>query len=85
MSQGPHDSHDMGKHALIMVLCCLIPLVALGILWLTGFSSSILSTLIPLLCPLLMLLFMGLFMKKSKKADSETQEGPSENHGHCGK
>jgi len=46
------------RHILMMVLCCLIPLVILGILWVTGVSQNILSFGILLLCPIMHLLMM---------------------------
>ncbi len=48
----------INKHALIMVLCCLIPLVILAVLWASGVSSNYLFFGIMLLCPLLHLVMM---------------------------
>lgn len=48
----------MSKHALIMILCCLIPLVILGVLWATGFSGNYLILVVILLCPLLHVFMM---------------------------
>ena len=48
----------MSKHTLIMVLCCLIPLVILGILWVAGVSGSYLILGVLLLCPLLHIVMM---------------------------
>ncbi|MCL4394268.1 MAG: DUF2933 domain-containing protein [Chloroflexi bacterium] len=58
-----HDhSSGMGKHMLLMVLCCLVPIaliVAVGVL---GLSLGPLSGLLPyalvLLCPLMMFFMM---------------------------
>lgn len=46
------------RHTLMMVLCCLIPLVILGILWVAGVSWNILSFGIILLCPIVHLVMM---------------------------
>lgn len=46
------------KHALIMVLCCLIPLVILGVLWAIGISGGYLILGVMLLCPLLHIFMM---------------------------
>lgn len=55
----PIGSHiNNRKHALIMVLCCLIPVVALAILWIIGISESYLIYAVILLCPLLHILMM---------------------------
>ncbi len=47
------EQKGMSKHTLIMVLCCLIPLVILGVLWAIGISGSYLILGVILLCPLL--------------------------------
>ncbi|VVB85927.1 Uncharacterised protein [uncultured archaeon] len=46
------------RHILIMVLCCVIPVVLIGILWVAGVSQNILSFGILLLCPIMHLLMM---------------------------
>ncbi len=46
------EQKGMSKHTLIMVLCCLIPLVILGILWVAGVSGSYLILGVLLLCPI---------------------------------
>ncbi|MBU2608737.1 MAG: DUF2933 domain-containing protein [Chloroflexi bacterium] len=48
----------MSKHALVMVLCCLIPLVVLAVLWAIGISASYLILGVILLCPVLHLVMM---------------------------
>ena len=48
-----------GNHRhFMMVLCCLIPLLILGILWVAGVSQNILSIGIILLCPIMHLVMM---------------------------
>ena len=63
----------MSKHTLIMVLCCLIPLVILGILWVVGVSGSYLILGVLLLCPLL-----HIFMMRGMRKGS----GESGGHAH---
>ncbi len=48
----------ISKHALIMALCCLVPLVILGILWVAGVSGSYLILGVILLCPILHIVMM---------------------------
>jgi len=49
-----HSSHQMtGKHMLLMVLCCAIPLIGLAALGIFGVSNSYLLYGMILLCPLL--------------------------------
>ena len=52
------ERKGMSKHTLIMVLCCLIPLVTLGVLWAIGVSGSYLIFGVILLCPLLHIFMM---------------------------
>ena len=52
------ERKGMSKHMLIMVLCCLIPLVTLGVLWAIGISGSYLIFGVILLCPLLHIFMM---------------------------
>lgn len=62
----------MNKHGLIMVLCCLIPVIIVVILRVSGVQNIFLSYAGVLICPLsmgAMMIFMG-----KKKSDHE--------HGH---
>ena len=52
------EQKGISKHTLIMVLCCLIPLVVLGVLWAVGVSESYLIFGVILLCPLLHIFMM---------------------------
>ena len=52
------EQKGVSKHTLIMVLCCLIPLVILGVLWAIGVSGSYLIFGVILLCPLLHIFMM---------------------------
>src|SRR3989338_5990312 len=49
----------LSKHGLIMLLCCLIPVVFISIVLFFGFSSSYLAYLAILLCPLAHIFLMG--------------------------
>ncbi len=62
----------MSKHTLIMVLCCLIPLVTLGVLWAIGISGSYLILGVLLLCPLLHIFMMRGMPKGSSDDDGYT-------------
>ncbi len=55
----------ISKHALIMLLCCLIPLALLGILWAIGLPNQYLLWGVFLLCPLLHIVMMLGSRKKS--------------------
>ena len=48
----------ISKHALIMALCCLIPIMLLAVLWAIGVSWSYLIFGVVLLCPILHILMM---------------------------
>ncbi len=61
---------ESAKHTLIMMLGCLIPLVALGILWIAGVSQNILSFGIILLCPIMHLIMMRIV----KHQNNDTRE-----------
>lgn len=54
------DRH--GRHMLKMLACCLIPLILVAVLYLTGFSGDYLFYVILLLCPL-----MHFFMMRDHK------------------
>ncbi len=56
----------MKKHALIMLLCCMIPLVIFTVLWAMGFSSTYFILAVVLLCPLFHIFMM---LKMSKRSD----------------
>lgn len=70
------DNQKRNKlHKIIMILCCTIPFVILGLLYfskLQGTSwGSLLSFGAILLCPLLHLLMMPLMMKGMKGSDKD--------------
>ena len=58
-----HDhSNGMGKHMLMMLICCLVPLALIAGVGLFGLSLGPLSALLPyaaaLMCPLMMIFMM---------------------------
>ena len=65
-------------HAIIMILCCAIPLVMLAVMYFTKTqalqSSSVWSLVIILICPLSHLLLMGLMMGKKQKRTEENNQ-----------
>ncbi len=67
LNTGTNSKH---RHTLMMALCCLIPFVLLGILWIAGVSQNILSFGIILLCPVMHLLMMK-NMKHGHDIESE--------------
>lgn len=52
------EPKGISKHALIMALCCLIPLALLAVLWAIGISGNYLILGILLLCPILHIVMM---------------------------
>lgn len=65
------ERKGMSKHALIMLLCCLIPIIALAVLWAIGVSWSYLIWGVILLCPLMHILMMwGMDKKVHKDSDA---------------
>ncbi len=67
------EQKGISKHTLIMILCCLIPLVILAVLWAIGVSWSYLIFGVILLCPLL-----HIFMMRGRH--KESGEGGSHAH-----
>jgi len=67
----------MMKHGLMMMLCCLIPIVLIAGLPLFGLKAGALTGLIFLLCPL-MHIGMMVFMLKGRKNNSSCH-GQDEN------
>ena len=47
-----------GKHMLLMLLCCAIPLIAVATLWYMGIGDRYLIYVVMLLCPILHLVMM---------------------------
>ena len=70
----PDHSHGMGKHMLIMLLCCLVPLALILAVSLFGLSLGPLQALLPyalvLLCPVMMILMMRGMLQGSDEGHS---------------
>ena len=62
------QKRGMSRHALIMLLCCLVPLGILAAVWIAGFKSSYLTYGVLLLCPLMHVAMM----LGSRKKDGDT-------------
>jgi hypothetical protein len=74
-------SHGMGKHMLIMLLCCLVPLGLILAVSLFGLSLGPLQALLPyalvLLCPLMMILMMrGMLQSSDEDYSHHHHEAP---------
>ncbi len=58
-----HSGGGMGKHMLLMAICCLVPLLLIGAVGTFGLSLGPLQGLVPfvaaLMCPLMMIVMMG--------------------------
>lgn len=63
MKKEPQKNEHMMKHGLIMMLCCLIPILLIAGLPLFGIKAGALSGLIFLLCPLMHVVMMFMMMK----------------------
>ncbi len=57
-----HSGGGMGKHMLLMAICCLVPLLIIGAVGTFGLSLGPLQGLVPfvaaLMCPLMMIVMM---------------------------
>ncbi len=62
-----HSGGGMGKHMLLMLICCLVPLLLIGAVGTFGLSLGPLQGLVPfvaaLMCPLMMIFMMGGMMR----------------------
>ncbi|MBY3621379.1 hypothetical protein CA600_28570 [Paenibacillus sp. VTT E-133280] len=63
-----HDHGEIKKHGWFMKLCCILPIVLIGIMLVAnsskGASSNILTYSLLLICPLSHLILMPLMMRK---------------------
>ncbi|CAG1004857.1 MAG: DUF2933 domain-containing protein [Candidatus Methanoperedens sp.] len=66
------------RHTLMMMLGCIIPLLLLGILWLSRVSQNILSFGILLLCPIMHLLMMKNMKHGTQNPESQIDEDKKE-------
>jgi hypothetical protein len=66
--------HNHGKHMILMLLCCLIPIILFGAVRYFNLGSNGLgrySSLLFLLCPLMHVFMMGGMMGKGKQSCHE--------------
>ncbi len=63
-----HNHSNMKKHSWLMKVCCILPIVLIGIMLVansaSGISGNILTYSLLLLCPLSHLVLMPLLMRK---------------------
>lgn len=79
VNSGKNQNHKgMMKHGLMMMLCCLIPIVIIAGLPLFGIKGGFLSSLVFLLCPL-MHIGMMFMMRKNGQNSSCHGNDKSEN------
>ncbi|KDR96677.1 hypothetical protein SAMN02745945_00071 [Peptoclostridium litorale DSM 5388] len=70
------ESKNHMKHGLLMMLCCLLPIVIIAGLPLFGIRSGILSSLAFLICPLM---HVGMILMMRKSGNSGTCCGDKNN------
>lgn len=63
--EGNQNSKGTWKHGLLMILCCLLPILILAGLPLFGIKEGILSSLAFLLCPLMHIAMMFMMRKSA--------------------
>jgi len=74
-------SRIKGDHSLMMLVCCLVPLLLLGAAWYLGVDRGILSFGFLLLCPLMHFFLMGDMHKGHGKEEAgRKEEGPKKCH-----
>ena len=66
------------KHAIMMLLGCVIPLLLIGVLWVAGVSQNTLSFGILLLCPVMHLLMMKNMNHGAQNPQSQTNDTKKE-------
>jgi hypothetical protein len=68
---------NYSRHALLMLICCLIPLVALVAIFVLGIpANNVLLAGIALLCPLLHLMMMGaMFRDRTGNPSGDVHQG----------
>lgn len=72
-----HSQGGMGKHMLLMVICCAVPLLLVGAVSVFGLSLGPLQGLVPyvaaLMCPLMMIGMMWMMMRENQGDHSHHQ------------
>lgn len=70
-----HSQGGLGKHMLLMLICCLVPIALVAAVSLFGLSLGPLQGLVPyvaaLMCPLMMIGMMWMMMRDNKNAHSD--------------
>jgi archaellum biogenesis protein FlaJ (TadC family) len=69
---GGGKKHNPIKHMLMMVLCCGLPVLLVGILpfiKIGGGAKALIATISPFICPLMMLFMIPMMFKGMKKED----------------
>lgn len=73
---GPNKKHNHFVHTLIMLACCVLPVLIFAVFSFFNFRNNAITNLTWLLCPAGMLLMMGLMFfthQREKKADGHEQ------------
>lgn len=76
ISQENNENSGSGghmKHGLLMLLCCLLPIILIAALPLLGIKAGIFSSLAFLLCPLM---HIGMMMFMTKSGDKHSCHAP---------
>ena len=73
-----HNTSHGNRHMLLMVLCCLIPVAALGAIFVLKIPvPQVLTYGLILLCPLSHVLMMGLMGRGQQDHTADAATGPS--------
>lgn len=74
-------NHGMGKHMLLMAVCCLVPLALVAAVGVFGLSLGALQGLVPyvaaLMCPLMMVGMMWMMMRNQGDGHSAHEHHPA--------
>ena len=79
-SQNGHEGGKKGhkgglKHGLMMILCCLLPILVIAALPLLGFGGGRLSSLAFLLCPLMHIGMMFMMRRSGHRGSCHGSKG----------
>lgn len=69
---GKSKKHNPIKHMLMMVLCCGLPILLIGVLpflKIGGGSKALIASIAPFICPLMMVFMIPMMFKGMKKED----------------
>jgi len=76
-----HSQGGMGKHMLLMIICCAVPILLVTAVSLFGLSLGPLQWLVPyvaaLMCPLMMIGMMWMMMRDHRGDQSQHHTNPS--------